>query len=281
MNNPKLSIITVNLNNALGLEKTIKSIVEQTYADYEYIIIDGGSTDGSVEVIKEYSDKITYWVSEQDRGIYNPMNKGIQKSTGEYLLFLNSGDYLCNYSVIEKMLSNKIEYDLIYGNVIIVDLNGKKRKEIGPGKSEIGFYSLFQKSICHQVSFINRKLFDKYGLYDEDLKIVSDWKFFIIALVLNNAIIEYKDINVTYYGLEGISATQKELLRSEREKVLKELIPNSILNEYKEFEFDWIRIKRIRKYKLTTILFRTAQIFLIRLSILIGFIKKVFHFGSL
>ena len=103
---PKLSIITINLNNAQGLEKTIKSVVSQTYSDYEYIIIDGASTDGSVDVIQEYRNKITYWVSEPDTGIYNAMNKGILKATGEYCQFLNSGDILVDNNVTERMLSD-------------------------------------------------------------------------------------------------------------------------------------------------------------------------------
>ena len=86
----KLSIITINLNNAAGLRKTIQSVVNQTYIDFEYIIIDGFSSDGSIEVIKEYADRINYWVSEPDRGIYNAMNKGILKTSGEYIHFLNS-----------------------------------------------------------------------------------------------------------------------------------------------------------------------------------------------
>ncbi|MDR2910496.1 MAG: glycosyltransferase [Bacteroidales bacterium] len=92
----KLSIITINLNNVAGLQKTIESVVKQTFTDYEYIVIDGGSTDGSADIIKQHANKITYWVSEPDKGIYNAMNKGIRVAKGEYCLFLNSGDWLIN-----------------------------------------------------------------------------------------------------------------------------------------------------------------------------------------
>ena len=108
----KLSIITVNLNNAVGLKKTICSVINQTFLDIEYIIIDGGSLDGSLEIIKEYEKKITYWVSEPDSGIYNAMNKGIMHANGEYLQFLNSGDWLVNDSIIEKFLKETTYCDL-------------------------------------------------------------------------------------------------------------------------------------------------------------------------
>ena len=98
----QISIITINYNNASGLEKTIRSVVEQTYNEYEYIIIDGASSDKSKEVIQEYQRYIDFWCSEKDSGIYNAMNKGIQKASGEYLLFLNSGDVLNNSAVLDR-----------------------------------------------------------------------------------------------------------------------------------------------------------------------------------
>jgi len=117
---PKLSIITVNLNNAEGLRKTIESVVTQTFTDFEYIIIDGGSTDGSVEIIKLYADKITYWVSEPDKGIYNGMNKGIMVAKGEYCQFLNSGDWLVNENVLKEVFA---DVDIVYGDLKIPNGN--------------------------------------------------------------------------------------------------------------------------------------------------------------
>ena len=277
MNIPKITIITINLNNANGLRKTIKSVIEQNYNSYEFIIIDGGSTDGSVEILKEYADNITLWVSEPDSGIYNAMNKGILKSKGEYLLFLNSGDYLIDENVLEKMFSCETNSDFLYGNIIIKTLNGKLKRETGPDDRKISFNTFYLNTICHQSSFIHKRLFEKHGLYDETLKIASDWKFLLKTLVLNAATIKYIDIDVAYYDLDGISSTQKELVKVEREKVLNELIPAAILNDYKEFEFDRIRIRRIRKYRLTTLLYRLSQIILIRITILIDFFLKIFY----
>ena len=127
---PKLSIITINLNNAEGLRKTIPSVISQTYCDFEYIVIDGGSTDGSVDVIKKYADKLSYWVSEPDAGIYNAMNKGIRKAGGEYCQFLNSGDWLVAPDVTERMAKDMPDCAICYGNMITIQ-NGEKMVQKG------------------------------------------------------------------------------------------------------------------------------------------------------
>ena len=123
MMKPNLSIITINRNNAAGLRKTIESVVSQTYTDFDYIIIDGASTDESVDVIKEYADRITYWVSEPDTGIYNAMNKGILKANGEYCLFLNSGDWLYDNDVLNDVFSISPTEDIVYGNDVFIGAN--------------------------------------------------------------------------------------------------------------------------------------------------------------
>src|ERR1700757_1115246 len=102
---PKLSIITINFNDQLGLSKTIKSVISQTISDFEFIIIDGASSDKSLDIIKHYADKISFWVSEKDNGIYDAQNKGIAKATGDYLLFLNSGDCFYNEHIVENFYS--------------------------------------------------------------------------------------------------------------------------------------------------------------------------------
>src|SRR5574344_2490955 len=111
----KLSIITINYNNAEGLEKTIKSVINQTFTDYEYIIIDGGSTDGSTDIIKKYRENIDYWVSESDKGIYKAMNKGITYTHGEYLNFMNSGDCFHSSTVLNEVARNFNNTDIIIG----------------------------------------------------------------------------------------------------------------------------------------------------------------------
>ena len=117
---PLISIITVNLNNLEGLKRTMTSVFEQTWQEYEYIIIDGGSTDGSKEYIESFSDKISVWVSEPDAGIYNGMNKGIKVANGEYLLFLNSGDHLFDNRVLDTNRKFLTLYDLVYFNLNVI-----------------------------------------------------------------------------------------------------------------------------------------------------------------
>ena len=123
----KLSIITINYNNAIGLKKTIESLIEQSYQEYEYIVIDGGSDDGSKEVIWESLRYVSSWCSEKDTGVYNAMNKGIMRATGEYLLFLNSGDYLYDSTVLEDVTSTLSGEDIIYGDLLYVE-NGVERE---------------------------------------------------------------------------------------------------------------------------------------------------------
>jgi glycosyltransferase involved in cell wall biosynthesis len=279
----KLSIITINLNNSAGLIRTINSVINQTSRDFEYIIIDGGSTDGSVEVIKsftnirpgiysevnkEYSipydpaqttkgvqpDKpcampITYWISEPDSGIYNAMNKGIIIARGEYCQFLNSGDWLAAPEVIEKMLKNIPDCSIYYGNMVKqMPYGGILRNKEIPVNSFLTFYS---GTLNHSPAFIKRCLFSKYGLYDENLKIVSDWKFFLISIALSSEKVCYCDLDVTCFNMKGISNIEKELNVTERKIVLQKMIPTSILTDYEKYSEYIVKFKRINRFKIT------------------------------
>ena len=137
---PKLSIITINYNNLEGLKKTFESVFMQTYQDFEYIVIDGGSTDGSKEYIAENADKINYWVSEPDKGVYHAMNKGIMKANGEYLLFINSGDELFENNTIEKSLSNLHTEEIIAGNLNFIS---EKNNYTGKALDEVSFIFMY------------------------------------------------------------------------------------------------------------------------------------------
>lgn len=221
----KFSIITINYNNCVGLRKTIESVVNQTYTDFEYIVIDGGSTDGSVEVIREYADRIDYWVSEPDKGIYNAMNKGILKATGEYLNFMNSGDCFHSSDVLRDI--SMYNEDVVLGKY--------KRKDYDGG---LGFYNdnitmtdLCKGNINHQSAFIKRSFFEN-SLYDENYKIVSDWKFFIEILVFQDCSFRNLDIIVVDYDVEGLSSTNAELSLQERTKILESMFPPRILADY-------------------------------------------------
>ncbi len=218
----KVSIITINRNNSSGLVKTIESVVNQTFTGFEYLIIDGGSTDDSVEVIKKYGSRISYWISEPDNGIYNAMNKGILKAQGEYLLFLNSGDTLAATDVLRNIVDLHLTEDLIYGNLIISD-NGKKAVHKFPDKVDYSY--LFSETIGHPNSFIKRDLFQRIGLYNENLKIVSDWEFFLKAIVIYKTTYRHVDVPVSVFSLDGASSlsTNSEKIRIERNLVLHTL----------------------------------------------------------
>ncbi len=221
----KYSIITINYNNAIGLEKTIRSVISQTFSDYEFIIIDGGSTDGSTEVIRRYSSKITYWLSEPDNGIYNAMNKGIKNAHGDYLNFMNSGDVFFLSDVLERINKLDLNSDIIIG---CHAENGIRNI----GKNGITMISLYRWAVDHQASFIKKELMVKH-FYDEKFKIASDWKFFIEALVLDNCSFTYIDTIVVDVDMNGLSNTNWDLDRKERDIVLNELLPRRILDDYK------------------------------------------------
>ena len=243
----KLSIITINYNNASGLSKTIESVVLQNSVNFEYIVIDGGSTDGSVGIIKQYAEKITYWVSEPDNGIYHAMNKGIRIAKGEYCQFLNSGDWLADSQVVENMLKANSDSDILIGNIISTNLNGKVRYH--RSNPDISFFTFYRSTIFHTSAYIRRSLFDKFGLYDETLKIVSDWKWYLIVAGLHKADINFVNINVCYFDTTGISSSSKKLDIAERRRVLEELIPSPILSDYDKFTTDIDRMTRLKKYR--------------------------------
>ena len=180
-----LSIITINRNNAAGLEKTMQSVLSQTRSDYEYVVVDGASTDDSVAVIERlapaFGDRLK-WISEPDKGIYNAMNKGIGMVEGKYVLFLNSGDCFASPKVVDNVFYALEAEDyppILCGNRIEVYPDGHTRQYRPISAGDLTFFYFFLRTLPHQTSFIQRALFDKYGFYDESLKIVSDWKWFM------------------------------------------------------------------------------------------------------
>lgn len=239
----KLSIITINFNNRDGLRRTIESVVAQTTRDFEYIVIDGGSTDGSVEVIKEYEEYIDYWVSEPDKGIYNAMNKGVQQAHGEYCQFLNSGDWLYDNQVIETFCNISAEEDIIYGKTRFYNI--PHRDQFSEVKDTISFMDFYLSGIIHQSCFIKTHLCKSYA-YDENYKICSDWKFFIQTLILNNCSFKSIENTIVYYNTTGISATNKELLVYERNHILKSIgIPPRILDNYHNLDRETYEIAEL------------------------------------
>ncbi|WP_184172495.1 glycosyltransferase family 2 protein [Rhabdobacter roseus] len=252
----RLSIITINLNNSAGLRKTIESVINQTSTEFEYLIIDGDSTDGSIGVIKEYASKIAYWVSEPDGGIYQAMNKGIQMAKGEYCQFLNSGDWLISKDTTSQML-NVIENEpIIVGHMVKELTNGKLYFDRRPSSQKVTMLTFFRGTINHSPAYIRRSLFDTYGLYDETLRIVSDWKWYLIVVGLNNVPVIFCNIDVTRFDMTGISSTSKVVEQQERKKVLSELLPPTILADYQAHWKNIDQARRINRYKIPRFFFK-------------------------
>jgi len=213
-----ISVISVNFNNKSGLERTIESVLGQDYKNLEYIIIDGGSNDGSEELIQKVRMQLAHWVSEPDRGIYHAMNKGIKASKGEYLLFLNSGDTFYSSNSVTRLLDGN-SADLIYGDLLII-ANGQTEERRYPER--ISFRYLLEASLPHPATLIRSKLFDNVGLFREDLKIVSDWDFFIKAIVKYNCTYQHVPYLISNFELDGLSSDPEnlEVISLEREKVI-------------------------------------------------------------
>jgi glycosyltransferase involved in cell wall biosynthesis len=233
----KLSIITVNRNNAGGLKKTIDSVKAQTFPDFEFIIIDGASDDESPQVIKEHAGNLSYWISEPDRGIYSAMNKGIMVAKGEYCLFLNSGDFLIHSGVLEEIFNKDLTADIVSGNVLKIRPNNKFRRVSSPGS--VSLHKLCIHSLPHQGTLIRRSLFEETGYYNESYRIVSDWEFFLGALVIHEKSYQHIDVDFSYFKIGGISSTNENFVLSREESFdcLKRLFPKMAddLMEYRLF----------------------------------------------
>lgn len=249
-----LTIITINRNNAAGLEKTMKSVLSQTRTDFEYVVVDGASTDGSVDVIRYLADSFgdrLKWISEPDKGIYNAMNKCIRMAAGEYVQFLNSGDSLASPEVVEKMYA-ALEKDgypsILYGNMLKDFPDGRVQKDRCFAGEEMTLLGFYQGTLNHSTAYIRKSLFDKYGLYDESLKIVSDWKWYLQTIVFGEEKPIYADIDVTLFDMTGISVTNDNLRESERERVLRELVRPTVLADYEEWTPDIRRMMRLRRF---------------------------------
>lgn len=215
------SLITINLNNKIGLEKTINSVLNQSYTNYEYIIIDGGSTDGSEEIIKTNSSKFTYSVSEKDNGVYHAMNKGIAKASGNYVLFLNSGDTLNNEHTLREIIAQDLTTDIVYGNMIYV--HGLEENLMIP-PAQLEFKYLLNQYLPHPATFIKKETLIKLGGFDEELKIVSDWKFFLQAICKHQVTYQYFNVTVSKFQHGGLSSQPSayQLSLQEKKKVLTE-----------------------------------------------------------
>ena len=355
----KLSIITINYNNAEGLSKTLASVAAQTYPNIEHIIVDGGSTDGSVEIIREYADNqakgerleakgtenskaaphastpytihhtptkhTVLWISEPDKGIYNAMNKGIEIALGkrvvnddhtsspprlsDYIQILNSGDILAAPDVTERMVvalqqcnstANSVSdlqqaeraiysenserstasktsdlqnwIPILYGNMIkeypdgrrVVDRcfgdRGVRKSSDDIRRTEWTMYDFIRGTINHDPTYIRRDIYEKYGLYDDSLKIVSDWKWFVQAVVLGGEDVYYIPMDVTIFDMTGISETNLPAREVERRKELEKMIPMAVLKDYDAYHFPINQIQRLKRHHLWSLVYFVERV---------------------
>lgn len=270
----RLSIITINYNNSIGLRKTIESVVSQTDNTFEYIIVDGGSSDGSVDIIKQYADKVSQWVSERDGGIYNAMNKGVRMAHGEYILFLNSGDILYDNNVIGHVLP-KLKADICVGNLV----SDKGGRMTPPNEKDLTMSFFIRGSLAHPSSFTRRRLLEVHP-FREDTKIVGDHEFFMYTLIRLNASYQTLEDIISIFNTEGISSTQQT--PDIDKKILSETISDIMPPRVKE-DFDIFMGKRDDYHRLFYELsFSRYRMWIYKLVVIVlkiiclnrGFIKK-------
>jgi glycosyltransferase involved in cell wall biosynthesis len=269
----KLSIITINYNDAAGLEATIQSVVTQTWRDVEFIVIDGGSTDESKTVLEKYRQDIAYSISEKDKGIYNAMNKGIDAAKGEYLLFLNSGDTLFNDAVLETVVPSLKDADIVYGDLLIKE---PAKEWVKHYNERLTFDYFMRDTLPHQGAFISRELLIKSGKYDENLKIVADWKFFLDAVCKYDAVTKYLPQVISIYDYTGVSS-RPEYFAVQLEEKKKVLISGYPLHADSYRELEDLRYLK-RHYEDLTKNFFVRKIFALQLKsrALSGKFRKLF-----
>lgn len=249
---PKISVVTVCYNAVETIEKTMLSVINQTYANIEYIIIDGGSTDGTVDIIKKYADRIAYWVSEPDKGIYDAMNKGIKVATGEWINFMNAGDSFVNHDSIHSLASSfRDENKIVYGYIIKLyekcKSYGRPIKKKNPDEIDFILWG-----IDHQAAFIKKEMFEKYGLYDTTYRLASDWYFFMKVAGIHKENILYVDKPIAYFAMNGASTIHQELYLQEMNDILqsihgKDFVFVRELAEYRKSSFiRWLLKIRLR-----------------------------------
>ncbi len=222
----KISIITVCYNCVETLENTILSVINQSFQDIEYIVIDGNSTDGTTDILKSYSDKIDHIICEDDSGIYNAMNKGLDLCSGDYVFFLNCGDTLYNETVLENLINQSNGEDILYGELMLNFKDGRKAQRWGQ-PAKVNRFLFIYHTMLHQATFVKRKLFEMYGKFDEQYVILADFDFFLRVVFKPNMSLLYIPLIVSDYDMHGISSSNKtfKLRQRERVRILKKHMP--------------------------------------------------------
>lgn len=257
----KLSIITITYNNLSALVRTIDSVLRQTFTDWELIVVDGGSSDGTApwlqQLTEDNRDKAIRYVSEPDNGIYNAQNKGIGMALGEYCYFLNAGDELRESSVLEEMMHSATA-DIVYGNEIEVYYeNGMPVQENWVrGVDNPTALDLYSSCMKHQASFMKRDLFLMYGTYDETLRVCADWEWFWRVIAMNdNITLEYRNIDIASFEAGGFSYVHPEIDSVETE-IVRNRYMSKRLQQDMAFFSQYERLRDAKRYPLLHFLLR-------------------------
>lgn len=248
-NKPKVTIITICFNEKDRIDKTCKSVVSQMYKNIEWVVVDGKSTDDTLKIINNYKHKITKLISEKDKGRYDAMNKGIKKSTGEYLIFLNGGDYFFDKNSVSNLVDGSKNSDIVYGNIVV--LQNKNRHVFSPPDS-INFKYFLNYALPHQATLIKRKLFKTVGLYDTTVKISADHKFFVNAIYNHKCSYRHVNKTISFYHFDGISSDPKLAFNLQKEKY-----------NYFTNDFSVVTTKEVNKHVSKKNNYETAILFVI------------------
>jgi glycosyltransferase involved in cell wall biosynthesis len=229
----KLSIITICYNDRAALERTLVSVHAQTIQDFEHIIVDGGSTDGTVEVIEQNKDRITKWVSEQDGGIYDAQNKGWRMANTVFVQFLNAGDVLAERTVLERVIPQlTTTTEIAYGDADLSNAQGMIGKKVHPARITNAY--LMRETVAHQSQFIRKALLEKVGGYDTNYRIAADYAFLARACWELGVVPQYLGLTVSTFDMEGLSSRpdQKEASARERKAIQRRYAPSFWYNLY-------------------------------------------------
>jgi glycosyltransferase involved in cell wall biosynthesis len=219
---PTFSVVTICRNERTRIEKTIQSVLSQTHPGVEYVVIDGASVDGTLDIVQTYRANLTYFASEPDRGIYNAMNKGAAVASGDYLLFMNSGDHFASDDVLQRVSDAGLGDDVIFGYVM--NPEGIPKKRLGPARFEPLAY-LASSTLPHQATFMRRQLFDELGGFNESYRIVADYELLVRAARLRRSSFRYLPLCISIYDETGVSATAIDAWRSEKKDVQRIWFP--------------------------------------------------------
>lgn len=254
------SIITITYNNLDGLRRTADSVSAQTYRDMEWIVVDGGSTDGTKEWLDnaQCTMRNAHILSEPDNGVYDAQNKGIRLAKGEFCFFLNAGDSFCRADVLERMMAMPLDADIVYGNEVVVDAEGK-RVGYCKGVENPSFVDLYNSCMKHQATFIRRTLFDRYGTYDSTMRICADFDWFFRVIAFHDEVrLCYRDVDVAWFENTGLSYHNPELCRRERQEILDRYMSKRLQQDYAVYG-RYPRIAKMSFQRLPRLLARIAN----------------------